>query len=255
MEILKSQIHKDIYNNDFSKKLIESQNHFDNLYKVCGNKFLQNCGSYLINGITYDYYIDHYPKQKLLFDLIKKRKKNLNILEIGTYMGHSLMLMLIANNYLSATCIDIDDTFSKPAVEYLKKSFPKSNIEFLKGNSLNILKTLKKKYDLFLIDGTHRNTQVTREFDYCINNLISSNEVDFVLDDISHAEPLKKNIFSTFQITEINLPNVPGGNLLFRVNFPNNTLSFYLKKKKFFILNLIWYLKKKISKLIRFKKI
>ena len=59
----------------FPKKLIESQNHFDNLYKVCGNKFLQNCGSYLINGITYDYYIDHYPKQKLLFDLIKKEKK------------------------------------------------------------------------------------------------------------------------------------------------------------------------------------
>jgi len=255
MEVLKSQINKDLYNNEFSKKLIESEKHFNNLYKACGNKFLKNCGSYLIDGSSYSYYIDHYPKQKLLFDLIKKRKKNINILEIGTYMGHSLMIMLIANNYLSATCIDIDDTFSKPAIDYLKKSFPKSNIEFIKGNSLDILKVLKKKYDLFLIDGTHRNTQVTREFSYCINNLLNSKTVDFVLDDILHAEPLKNNIFSTFNIIEKNLPNVPGGNILFRIDFPKNFLSFYIKKKKFNLLNLKWYLKKKIVKLIKFKKL
>ena len=55
---------------------------------------------------------------------------------------------------------------------------------------------LQKQDNFFLIDGTHRNTQVTREFTYCINNLISNNRVDFVLDDAMHAEPLKNNIFS-----------------------------------------------------------
>ena len=254
MEILRSQIHKSTYNNQFSKELIKAETHFNNLYKACGNKFLKNCGSYLIEGSTYAYYIDHYPKQKFLYDLISKRK-NINILEIGTHMGHSLLLMLMANNQLSATCIDIDDTYSRPAIEYLKKSFPNANIEFIKGDSLKVFKNIKKKYELFLIDGTHRNTQVTREFTYIINNLLNSKKIDFILDDINHAKPLKNNIFSSFFISEEKLIDVPGGNIFFQIIFPQNIFKLFLKKQKFYILNLKWYLKKKLFKLINFQKI
>ncbi len=144
MEILKNKIKIDKFNNQFSKILLESENHFNALYEVCGNKFLNGCGSYLIDGQSYNYYIELYDKQKFLFEKIKQRK-NLNVLEIGTYMGHSLLIMLLANKELCATCIDIDDTFSRPAVNYLSKTFPKSNLEFIKGNSLDVFKKLKKK--------------------------------------------------------------------------------------------------------------
>ena len=49
-----------------------------------------------------------FEKQKLLFDLSKKSK---TILEIGVYMGHSLLIILLANPKAKITCIDIDDTF------------------------------------------------------------------------------------------------------------------------------------------------
>ena len=255
MQNLKKKLNESLFNNEYSKNIIEAEVHFKNIYKECGNKFLKNCGSYLIDGQSYNYCIDFYPKQKFLFDIIKKRKKDINVLEIGTYMGHSLMLMLIANKYLSITCVDIDDTFSKPATEYLKKNFPHAKIEFIKGDSLKIIKSLKKKYDLFLIDGTHRNTQVTREFTYCINNLMNTNEADFILDDITHAEPLKKNIFFTFSIKETESFNVPNGNLFFQIELPTNFFKLFFKNKLFNFLNLLWYLKKKLIKIVNFKKI
>ena len=76
METLKSQIHKSFFNNEFTKELIQAEVHFNNIYKACGNKFLKNCGSYLIEGSAYDYYyIENYPKQKF-FKLIHLKKFN-----------------------------------------------------------------------------------------------------------------------------------------------------------------------------------
>ena len=256
MKVLKEKIVKDKnFDNTFTNILIESENHFNNLLKVCANKFEKNTGSYLIDGKKYEYYFENYNKQKFLFDHIAK-KENKNILEIGTYMGHSMLIMLLANNNLSATCIDIDDQYSKPAIEYLSKSFPNSKLEFVKGDSLKVLKTLKNKYDFFLIDGTHRNTQVTREFNYCISNLLNEKKIDFIFDDVVHAEELKKNIFSSFLITKSKLfSNVPGGNLYFQLELPNNNFKLFFIKLIFFLKNITWYLGKKISKIIRLQKI
>ena len=105
MDILKKKIKLEKFNNQFSNTLLESEIHFNNLHQVCGNKFLKGCGSYLIDGQSYNYYIEFYDKQKFLFNAIKQ-KENINILEIGTYMGHSLLIMLLANKKLSATCVD-----------------------------------------------------------------------------------------------------------------------------------------------------
>ena len=256
MRILKDKINQDQnFNNKFTHILIESENHFNNLLKVCSNEFEKNTGSYLIDGKKYEYYIDNYTKQKFLFDHIAK-KENKHVLEIGTYMGHSMLIMLLANNSLSATCIDIEDKYSKPAIDYLSKSFPNSKLELIKGDSLKVLKTLKKKYDFFLIDGTHRNTQVTREFNYCINNLLNKNKIDFILDDVIHAEPLKKNIFSSFLIKKSKLiSDVPNGNLYFQLELPNSRFKLLYKKLVFFFKNTSWYLKKKISKAIKLQKI
>ena len=75
------------------------------------------------------------------------------------------------------------------------------------------------------------------------------------MDDINHAMPLKNNIFSSFNISEEKLLNVPGGNIFFQIIFPQNFFDLFIRKKKFFFLNLKWYLKKKFFKLIHLKKI
>ena len=75
----------------------------------------------------------------------------------------------MANPEAKITSIDIDDRYSLPVIKYLQKKFPNSRINFLKGDSLKVLKNLKGKYDLIHIDGAHRNKIVTKEFYYCMN--------------------------------------------------------------------------------------
>ena len=43
--------------------------------------------------------------------------------------------MLVANPSLNITTIDINDRFSKPAVDYLKQQFPEAKINFIHGDA------------------------------------------------------------------------------------------------------------------------
>ena len=57
-------------------------------------------------------------KQLLLYNLAKKHK---TVLEVGVYMGHSILIMLASNPKLSIYGIDIDRKFALPSINYLKK--------------------------------------------------------------------------------------------------------------------------------------
>ena len=89
LENLRKVIENQKFNNEFSHKLLNFEYHFRNIFEVCSFSFLI-CGSYLIDGLNYEYQIETYEKQKLLYE----KSKNKNILEIGTYMGHSLLIIL-----------------------------------------------------------------------------------------------------------------------------------------------------------------
>jgi len=128
LDNLKKLIHSSEYNNEFSQKLLSFENYFTDIYKVCKNSFEIGCGSYLFDGQNYKYQIETYQKQKLLYE---KSKNKENILEIGTYMGHSLLIILMANPVAKITSIDIDDKYSLPVIKYLQKEFPNSKINFL----------------------------------------------------------------------------------------------------------------------------
>ena len=251
MDILRKKIKDKEYNNNFSYQLLESEKHFNNIYKECSYSFKKEYGSYLFDGKKYQYTIDFYPKQKLLFE---KSKNKENILEIGVYMGHSLLIMLMANPYAKITCIDIDDTYSGPATCYLQKKFPNSQIEFIKSDSLKVLDKLNKKYDFFHIDGTHKNKIITKEFNYCIN-LRSSNSVEFIFDDIDNCLILKKNIFSTYEVKNSYFGDCYSRNLYFKIIFPEKKMVFLKKKILFKIKNIFDYVIFKLSKLAKFKKI
>ena len=251
MDILRKKIKDKKLSNNFSYQLLESEKHFNNIYKECSYSFEKGCGSYLFDGKNYQYAIDLYSKQKLLFE---KSKNKENILEIGTYMGHSLLIMLMANPYAKITCIDIDDTYSGPATSYLQKEFPNSQIEFIKSDNLKILDKLNKKYDFFHIDGAHKNKIVTKEFYHCIN-LRNSNSVEFIFDDIDNCLTLKKNIFSTYEIKNPHFTDCLSRNLYFKIVFPEEKMIFLRKKILFKIKNIFDYLIFKLSKLAQFKKI
>jgi hypothetical protein len=195
---LELRIEDSKYNNEFTKKLIENSYLFDDIYKVCGNTFSRKIGSYLFNGKTYEYYFGMYDKQKLIFEKVKDCP---NVLEIGTYMGHSLMLMLLGNPYLNATCIDIDKTFSKPATTFLQTKFPNSKIEFICGNSVDVLPTLDTKFDFFHIDGKHNNKMIAQEFSLC-KSLSKTNEMKVLFDDSETCQPLLAYIRENYDVIE-----------------------------------------------------
>ena len=98
--------------NDEFYKIFKNQGikHFEQLYCINKKKFIKGCGSYLFNGSEYIYDDSMYEKQKHLFELSKKNNK---ILEIGVYMGHSVLIMLLANPKINITAIDNNYIYSK----------------------------------------------------------------------------------------------------------------------------------------------
>lgn len=154
---------------------------FWEMHEACGRRFIGGCGSYLFDGgAVFEYDVRTAPKQQLLARVSSKVE---SVLEIGTYLGHSLLIMLAANPRLRVTTIDLDSTYAAPAVDVLKRHFPKAQINFLHGQSLNVLPQITETYDLFHIDGTHEPAQVAKEWKALLARR-SSNLVKVVIDDV-----------------------------------------------------------------------
>jgi hypothetical protein len=193
--------------------------HFEQLYFVNKKKFIKGCGSYLFNGQEYSYDKSMYEKQKLLFELCKTTNK---VLEIGNYMGHSILIMLLANPKIHITAIDIDDYFARPSLMYLQKQFPKSKINFIKNNSIEVIGNLQEKFDLFHIDGTHEHKVISKEFLLLIN-LRKEKKFKILFDDVSYMPYLYSNILKNFKIANSFIPNS---------NHPNFYVEIYVDNKK-----------------------
>jgi hypothetical protein len=222
----------EIPDNDYTKRLVSNFDVFGEIYKECGYRWMPGCGSYLFNGSDYRYYSGMYSKQKLLYDLAKKAK---NVLEIGTYMGHSLFIMLLANPYLNVTCIDIDNTYCEPAISVLRKRFPEANIKFICSDSISSLKNLNEKFDLFHIDGNHENDYIENEFNLC-KRLNLGNIMNIIFDDISCCMDLKNKILSEYKIIEDITPNCDWTNGYLKINIreDNKFINDGLKTKEAF---------------------
>jgi hypothetical protein len=171
---------------------------FQELYEACGRRFQPGCGSYLFDGITYEYAPCMYEKQHLLEHVVKGAT---NVLEIGTYMGHSLMIMLKSNPYVKITCIDIDDTYTRPCVEVLNKHY-NNRVTFIHGDSLKVLPSLigKETFDLFHIDGHHAEGHILSEFLVCIVLNNPKGNMRIVFDDQECMIPLQKYINDRFNV-------------------------------------------------------
>jgi len=235
--------------NDEFYKIFQNKgmHHFKQLYFANKRKFQKGCGSYLFNGYKYIYDKSMYEKQKLLFKLCKQNKK---VLEIGNYMGHSILIMLLANPKIHITAVDINDKYAKPSLDYLQKQFPNSKINFIHGDSLKILKNLKGKFDLFHVDGTHAHNIISKEFLLLLN--LCKKKINILFDDVSSMPYLKRNLLKNFQVIESFIPNSTYANFYVKLKIDNKTLrqsikNFQIENYKIFFQNqLIEILIKKI---------
>jgi hypothetical protein len=222
----------------------KGKSHFEQLYFVNKKKFTKGCGSYLFNGKKYNYDKSLYEKQKLLFELCKTNNK---VLEIGSYMGHSILIMLLANPKIHVTAIDINDHYAKPSLKYLQKKFPKSKINFINNDSIKALGSLKEKFDLFHLDGAHEHEVISKEFLLCIN-LRKSNKLKILFDDVSSIKYLKDNILKNFQIMKNFIPNSNYPNFYAEIKIDNKKLKQNLKRFKFE--NFIIFIKYRLIKIL-----
>ena len=202
------------YNTEFTNNLLKNKHIFYEIYQACGNRFDNGCGSYLFDGKKYNYCDIMYPKQELLYNSVKNVKK---VLEIGTYMGHSLLIMLLSNPLLKITCIDISDKYSLRAVNVLNKYFNNA-IKFIHSDSLLALKTLNDTYDFFHIDGHHDNEYIKKEFNTIINlNLNCDKIIKIIFDDEECLTELQNSIVSNYKILKQINPKCKWSNVYFEI--------------------------------------
>lgn len=144
-----------------AKKLLDNFEHFIGLYHAIQAKWIYGWGSYLFDGINYEYNDRCLRKQEELYRYAMAAS---HVLEIGVYTGHSLLLLLIANPHLKITAIDIDDKIADPAIRYLNSVF-NNRITFLHGDAVEVMRYLPTNtFDMIHIDADHNNAAVTAQF-------------------------------------------------------------------------------------------
>lgn len=142
-------------------KLLENFHHFEGLHTALNGRWQNGWGSYLFNGQVYEYQPETLKKQE---ELYRYSMSATHALEIGVYVGHSLLLMLLANPDLKITCIDNDAKFAQPAVDYLNKHFG-DRITFICADALDGINTLPADtFDLVHIDADHNDAAVRAQF-------------------------------------------------------------------------------------------
>jgi hypothetical protein len=159
-------------------ELLKNFDYFIGLHEAIGKKWIHGWGSYLFDGIKYEYNPRCLRKQE---ELYRYSMSATNILEIGVYVGHSLLLMLIANPKCRITCIDIDASISEPAVNYLNAHFG-DRVTFIKGDAVTeINKLVENQFDLVHIDADHVDSAVTAQFNASLR--VSKMGSYYVFDD------------------------------------------------------------------------
>tara|TARA_Y100000816_G_scaffold168441_1_gene120763 strand:- start:230 stop:892 length:663 start_codon:yes stop_codon:yes gene_type:complete len=170
------------HNTEYTSQLVKYQHLFHDLQKAWGPGWDGTCGGYLFDGKTYTYDSKSYEKQELLF---QKAKKATHALEVGSYVGHSLLIMLLANPKLKITSIDIDNKYTGPAVDLLNKEFG-NRIRFIHAHSeLGLQQLLDEgaKFDLFHLDGDHTEDLIIREYGFCSKMNADHPRLKIIFDD------------------------------------------------------------------------
>jgi hypothetical protein len=192
-----------------AKVLLENFHHFVAL----NNGFHRGCGSYLFNGQNYVYQRETLKKQEHLFFAGQRSSR---VLEIGVYVGHSLLILLLSNPTLRITCIDNDSSFSPKAVEYLNKHFG-DRITFYLGTAEDVLSTQDLgTFDCIHIDADHNEEAVARQF--TMSNRFAEPGATYVFDDYEAVRSLIDGWISRGTLEHVFTPWCLWTNIITRLN-------------------------------------
>lgn len=104
-----------------------------------------------------DYYMPFIRDEsaKILFDICQKEKPK-NILEIGTAVGYSALLMLEGAKDAFITTIEKDNERAQQAMTNFEKNGVKERVDLIVGDAGEVLPQLEdegKEFDLIFLDG------------------------------------------------------------------------------------------------------
>lgn len=144
-----------------AKVLLDNFHHYEALHTVLNGEWIYGWGSYMFFGDVYTYQREMLKKQEALFRVGQVSR---HVLEVGVYVGHSLLILLASNPDLKITCIDIDSRYAPKVVDYLNSHF-NNRVTFILGDAVEIMKTLPDNtYDCVHIDADHVIPAVTAQF-------------------------------------------------------------------------------------------
>ena len=187
--------------------------HFIQLYDAVGRDHIHGWGSYLFDGLKYSYQLQTLKKQEALFNVGQKVS---HLLEVGVYLGHSLLILLVSNPTLRITCIDNDARYSPKAVEYLNQHFG-NRITFHLGDATEVLKTLPfNEYDAIHIDADHTHEAVQSHFVHSFP--LAKKNAFIVFDDYEATQSLIDKFIADEVLTIVDLPRCLWTNIVTRLN-------------------------------------
>jgi hypothetical protein len=193
---------------EYARCMLANFHHFVAL----GPRFHGGCGSYMFDGGTYAYEPRMFKKQEALF---KVGQTATSVLEVGVYLGHSLLILLISNPNLTITCIDNDASFSQRAVDYLNAHFG-NRVTFHLGDSAEILARDLGTFDCIHIDADHRAEPVSREF--ALARRLAAPNATFVFDDYEALRGLIDGWVKDGILTHVTTPGCLWTNTITRLN-------------------------------------
>jgi hypothetical protein len=197
-----------IGHSDYVQSLQANFHHFVAL----GSRFHWGCGSYMFDGRRYVYQMDTLAKQEALYAV---GKASTRVLEVGVYLGHSLLILLMSNPNLTITCIDNDASFSPRAVEYLNAHFG-NRVTFHLGDSAEVLARDLGTFDCIHIDADHRAEPVSREF--ALARRLAAPNATFVFDDYEALRDLIDGWVKNGTLTHVATPWCLWTNTITRLN-------------------------------------
>lgn len=195
-----------------ARSLYDNFHHFIQLYDAVGRDHIHGWGSYLFDGLSYSYQLETLKKQEALF---RVGQDSTHILEIGVYLGHSLLLLLLSNPVLRITCIDNDTRFSPKAVAYLNRYFG-NRIIFLLGDASEVLQTLPiDTYDAIHIDADHTHDAVLSHFTHSVP--LAKKGAYVVFDDYEATQSLIDQLCTDKTLRVIEVPMCLWTNIVTRL--------------------------------------
>ena len=202
------------------QKLIE---HYD-LFLQLNIDFCLGIGSYLCDGIKFEYTEKVYEKQKLLFESAKTCK---NVLLLKNYMGHTALIMLLSNRNINITCID--STNNNLILEKYFNIKINSIVTYNYEESISKIENIINDFDLIHISQQYPIREHLNGLIDCCIKQTTLEKINFIIDDYNvYPNQIIENIKYNNMNCEISNEIIVTGS--------NTTKKFDMKiKKKYFL--------------------